>query len=75
MGLRLSAEELMLSNCGTGGLMTVLYNKEIKPVNTKGNQPRLFFERTDGEGEAPIFQPPDVKSQLTEKRKKKKKKT
>ena len=36
--------------------------KEIKPVNPKGNQPRLFFERT--EAEAPILQPPDAKSQL-----------
>ena len=40
-------------------------SKEIKPVNSKGNQPRVFTERNDAEAEAPIFWPPDVKSQLT----------
>ena len=38
--------------------------KEIKPVNSKGNQPLIFIGRTDAETEAPIFWPPDVKSQL-----------
>ena len=38
--------------------------KEIKPVNPKGNQPWIFIERTDAEGEAPILWPPDAKSQL-----------
>ena len=38
--------------------------KEIKPLNPKGNQPWIFIERTDAEAEAPIFWPPDVKSQL-----------
>ena len=38
--------------------------KEIKPVNLKGNQPRIFIRRTDAEAEAPILWPPDVKSQL-----------
>ena len=37
-------------------------NKEIKPVNPKGNQPWVL--RTDAEAEAPVFRPPDVKSQL-----------
>ena len=27
---------------------------EIKPVNPKGNQPRIIFGRTDAEAEAPI---------------------
>ena len=42
-------------------------NKEIKPVNPKGNQSRLFIGRTDdeAEAEAPILWPPDVKSSLT----------
>ena len=31
--------------------------KEIKPVNPKGNQSRIFIERTDVEDEMP----PDVK--------------
>ena len=38
--------------------------EEIKPVNPKGNQSRLFIRRTDAEAEAPILWPPDVKSQL-----------
>ena len=42
-----------------------LDSKEIKLVNPKGNQPRIFIGRTDAEAEAPILQPPDVKSQLT----------
>ena len=36
--------------------------KEIKPVNPKGNQPWIFFGRTDAETEAPVLWPPDVKS-------------
>ena len=36
-----------------------------KPVNPKGSQPWIFIRRTDAEAEAPILQPPDVKSQLT----------
>ena len=29
--------------------------KEIQPVNLKGNQSLMFFERTDAEAEAPVF--------------------
>ena len=36
--------------------------KEFKPVNPKGNQPQIFFGRTDAE--APILWP-EVKSRLT----------
>ena len=36
--------------------------KEIKPVNSKGNQSWIFIGRTVAQ--APIFWPPDVKSQL-----------
>ena len=39
-------------------------HKEIKPVNSKGNQTWIFIGRTDAEAEAPIFWLPDVKSQL-----------
>ena len=39
--------------------------KEIKPVNTKGNQPWIFIGRTDAEAEAPVLWPPDGKSWLT----------
>ena len=38
--------------------------KEIKPVNSKGNQSWIFIGRTDFEAEAPIFWPPDVKNWL-----------
>ena len=36
--------------------------QEIKPVNPKGNQPRIFIGRIDAE--APILWPPNVKSRL-----------
>jgi len=42
-------------------------SKEIKPVNSKGNQPQIFIGRTDAEAEVPIVWPPDVKSRLTRK--------
>ena len=38
--------------------------KEIKPVNPKGKQSWIFIGRTDGEAEAPILWPPDVKNWL-----------
>ena len=48
-------------------LESLLDCKEIKPVNPKGNQSRIFIERTDAEAEtakaeAPILWPPDVKN-------------
>ena len=39
--------------------------KEIKPVNSEGNQSRIFIGRTDAE--APIIWPLDAKSQLIRK--------
>ena len=41
-----------------------LDGKEIKPGNSKGNQPWIFTGRTDTEAEAPVLWPPDVKSQI-----------
>ena len=38
--------------------------KQIQPVHPKGNQPRVFFGRTDAEAETPILWPPDVKNRL-----------
>ena len=38
--------------------------KEIKPVNPKGNQSRVFIGRTDAEAEALILCPPNMESQL-----------
>ena len=46
-------------------LQSPLHSKEIKPVNPKGNQPRIFIGRTDAEAEAPTLGPPDAKSQFT----------
>ena len=40
-------------------------DKKIRLVNPKGNKPWTFIGRTDIEAEAPIFWPPDEKSQLT----------
>ena len=40
-------------------------DKEIKPVNPKGDQPWLFIGRTDAEAQTPTVWPPDVKSWLT----------
>ena len=39
--------------------------KEIQPVNPKGNQSRIFTERTDAEAEAPMLWPHDAKNCLT----------
>ena len=41
-----------------------LDGKEIKSVNPKGNQPWIFFGRTDAGAETPILWPPDVKNWL-----------
>ena len=38
---------------------------ESKPVNSKGNQPRIFTGRTDAEAETPVLWPPNAKNQLT----------
>ena len=45
-------------------LESLRVSKEIKPVNSKGNQSWIFTGRTDAEAEAPILWPLDTKSQL-----------
>ena len=45
-------------------LESPLDNKKIKAANPKGNQLWIFIERTDGEAEAPILWPPDIKTCL-----------
>ena len=45
-------------------LESLFDSKEIKPVNCKGNQSRIFIGRTDAEAEGPIPWSPDEKSQL-----------
>ena len=44
-------------------LESLLDSKEIIPVSPKENQLWIFFRRSDAEAEAPIFWPPDAKSQ------------
>ena len=59
----MSAELLMLWNAvSEKTLESPLDCKEIKPVNSKGNQPWIFIGRTDAEAETPILWPPDVKN-------------
>ena len=41
--------------------------REMKPVNPKGNQSRIFIGMTDAEAEIPILWSPDGKSQLIRK--------
>ena len=36
--------------------------KEIQPVHSKGDQPWVFFGRTDAKAETPVLWPPDAKS-------------
>ena len=48
-------------------LESLLDSTEVKLVNPKGNQPRLFIGRTDAKTEAPVLWLPDVKSQLIRK--------
>ena len=38
--------------------------KEIQPVHSKGDQPRVFFGRNDAKAETPIVSPPHVNSGL-----------
>ena len=64
---RFSAEEWILSNYGAeeDSVESPLDSKEIKPVNTKGNQLWIFIGRSDAEAEAPILWPSNAKSWLT----------
>ena len=56
----------MLLNCGVGeDSSESLDCKEIKPVNSKGNQFWIFIGSSDAEAEAPILWPLDAKSWLS----------
>ena len=44
-----------------------LHCKEIKPVNSKGNQSWIFIGKTDAKAEAPILWPPDERVDSLEK--------
>ena len=43
-------------------LESPLNNKEIKPVNLKGNQTSILIGRTDAEAETPVFWSSDANS-------------
>ena len=62
----LSAEELMLLNCGVlvleNSFESPLDCKDIQPVRSKGDQSWVFFGRNDAEAETPILWPPQAKS-------------
>ena len=45
-------------------LESPLDSKDIKPVNTNGNQPWILIRRTEAEAKFPIFYLHDVKSQF-----------
>ena len=52
----MSAEDLMLLNCGVGKTLESPLNcKEIQPVHPKGDQSWVFIGRTDAETETPIL--------------------
>ena len=62
---KLSAEELMLLNCGVGeDFESPLNCKEHQPVHPKGYQSWIFIGRTDVEIETPILWPPDPENWL-----------
>ena len=53
---RLSAEELMLLNCGVGeDSWESLGCKEIQPLHSEGDQPWDFFGRNDAKAETLVF--------------------
>ena len=55
----------MFSNCSAEKTFkSPLDCKEIKPVNPKGNQSRIFIGKTDVKAKTPILWPPDAKSRL-----------
>ena len=48
-------------------LVSPLDCKEIQPVHSKGDQPRVFFGRNDAEAETPILWPPHARVDSLEK--------
>ena len=56
----------MLSNCGSGeDSWESLGQQGDQTSQSQRTSTWIFFGRTDAEAEAPIFWPPDAKSQLT----------
>ena len=58
-----NVQELMLLNCVVleKTLESPLDCKEIQPVHPKGDQPWVFFGRTDAKAETPVLWPPHAK--------------
>ena len=62
---KLSAEELMLLNCGVGEDSWESLGLQGDPTSpSKGDQSWVFIGRTDVDTETPILWPPDAKSWL-----------
>ena len=62
---KLSAEELMLLNCGVGeDSWSPLDCKEIQPVHSEGDEPWDFFGRNDAKAETPVLWLTHAKSWL-----------
>ena len=61
---KLSAEELILLNCGVGEDSWESLGLQGDPTNCKGDQFWVFTGRTAAEAETPILWPPDAKSWL-----------
>ena len=60
---KLSAEELMLLNCGLEKtLESPLDCKEIQPAHSKRDQPWVFFGRNDAKAETTVLWSPHLKS-------------
>ena len=67
---RLSAEELMLLNCGVGENSWEslgLQGDPTSPFFCKGDQPWVFFGRNDAKAETPVLWPSHAKSWLIRK--------
>ena len=64
---RLSAEELMLLNCGVGEDSWESLGLQGYPTNSEGDQPWDFFGRNDAKAETPVLWLPHAKSWLIEK--------
>ena len=62
---KLSAEGLVLLNCGVGEDSWESLGLQREQTNhSKGNQSWIFIGKTDAEAEAPILWSPDVKNSL-----------
>ena len=62
---KLSTKELMLLNCGVGEDSWEFLGLQGDPtVHSKGDQPWVFFGRTEAKAEIPILWPPHAKSWL-----------